>query len=106
MLTLGWLRYRDLCKLKLLCLAHKAIYTCEPKYLAELLSIATSNRPRRDCHAMKPMPHTNSCFGNSAFSVAVPTLWNLLPNIIRIIIPTTTSRSQFKSRLFRHYLVK
>ena len=32
MLTLGWLRYRDLCKLKLLCLAHKAIYTGEPKY--------------------------------------------------------------------------
>ena len=26
MLTLGWLRYRDLCKLKLLCLTHKAIY--------------------------------------------------------------------------------
>ena len=51
MLTLGWLRYRDLCKLKLLCLAHKAIYTGEPKYLAELLSISTSNRPRRDCHA-------------------------------------------------------
>ena len=46
--------------------------------------------------------YTNSCFGNSAFSVAVPTLWNLLPNIIR----TTTSRSQFKSRLFKHYLVK
>ena len=40
--------YRDLCKLKLLCLAHKAIYTGEPKYLAELLSIAISNRPRRD----------------------------------------------------------
>ena len=57
----------------------------------------------RDYHAMKlVMPHTNSCFGNSAFSVGVPTLWNLLPNIIR----TTTSRSQFKSRLFRHYLVK
>ena len=103
MLTLGWLRYRDLCKLKLLCLAHKAIYTGEPKYLAEILSIATSNRPRRDCHAMKlVMPHTNSCFGNSAFSVAVPTLWNLLPNIIR----TITSRSQFKSRLFKHFLVK
>ena len=82
---------------------YKAIHTGEPKYLAELLSIATSNRPRRDCHAMKlVMPHTNSCFGSSAFSVAVPTLWNLLPNIIR----TTTSRSQFKSRLFKHYLVK
>ena len=103
MLTLGWLRYGDLCKLKLLCLVHKAIYTGAPKYLAELLSIFTSNRPRRDFHAMKlVMPQTNSCFGNSAFSVAVPTLWNLLPNIIR----TTTSRSQFKSRLFRHYLVK
>ena len=48
------------------------------------------------------MPHTNSCFGNSAFSVAIPTLWNLLPNIIR----TTTSQSQFKSRLFKHFLVK
>ena len=100
MLTLGWLRYCDLCKLKLLCLA---IYTGEPKYLAELLSISTSNRPRRDCHAMKlVIPHTNSCFGNSSFSVAVPTLWNLLPNIIR----TTTSRSQFKSILFKNYLVK
>ena len=103
MLTLGWLRYRDLCKLILLCLTHKAIYTGEPKYLDELLSIGTNNRPRRDIHSMKlVMPHTNSCFGNSAFSVAVPTLWNLLPNIIR----TTTSRSQFKSKLFKHYLVK
>ena len=33
MLTLGWLRYRDLCKLKLLCLAHKAIYTGAPTWL-------------------------------------------------------------------------
>ena len=39
MLTLGWLS----CKLKLLCLAHKAIYTGSPNYLAELLSIVTSN---------------------------------------------------------------
>ena len=53
MLTLSWLRYRDLCKLKLLCLAYKAIYTGAPKYLDELLSIVTSNRPRRDCHALK-----------------------------------------------------
>ena len=103
MSTLGWLRYRDICKLKMLYLSHKAIYTGAHKYLAELLSIVTSNRPRRDFYAMKlVMPHTNSCFGNSAFSVAVPTLWNLLSNIIR----TTTSQSQFKSRLFRHYLVK
>ena len=62
MLTLGWLRYRDLCKLKLLCLAHKAIYTGAPNYLDELLSIVTSNSPRRYCHAMKlVMPYTNSC---------------------------------------------
>ena len=47
------------------------------------------------------LPHINSCFGNSAFSVALPNLWNLLPNTIRM----TISRSQFKSRLFIHYLV-
>ena len=68
MLSLGWLRYRDLCKLKCLCLAHNSIYTGAPKYLAELLSIVTNNRPRRDRHAMKLVsPHTNICFGNSVF---------------------------------------
>ena len=34
----GWLQARKLAKYKLLCLAHKVVYTGQPEYLADLLN--------------------------------------------------------------------
>ena len=53
MATLGWLTFRDLCKFRLLCITHKAIYMGVPSYLSKGLIIRATTRPSRKCELMK-----------------------------------------------------
>ena len=52
MTNLEWLPARKLAKYKLLCLAHKFIYTGEPEYLADLLN-PFSTRTQRSANRYK-----------------------------------------------------
>ena len=53
MATLGWLQFRDLCKFRLLCITHKAIYMGVPSDLSKGLILRTTTRPSRKCELMK-----------------------------------------------------
>ena len=55
MATLGWLKLRDLCKFRLLCITHKAIYIymVVPSYLSKGLIIRATTRPSCKCELMK-----------------------------------------------------
>ena len=48
MMTLGWLKFRDLCKIRLICITNKAIYMGVPSYLSKGLIIRTNTRPSRN----------------------------------------------------------
>ena len=45
--SLGWLKFRYICKLRLLYITYKAIHRGFPEYLAESITIQSSNRSSR-----------------------------------------------------------
>ena len=76
MATLGWLKFLDLCKFRLLCITHKAIYMGVPTYLSRGLIIRETTRPSRKCEMMKlSVPLVSS--------TAAPKYCNSLPDELR-----------------------
>ena len=101
MRSLGWLKFRYLCRYRLLCITHKVIHLRSPEYLADLISIHTLSRASRKCHTMKIVQRsTISAHSDSAFSVVAPKYWNSLPYDIRCL----KSLSLFKCKLSTHLL--
>ena len=78
MAILGWLKFRDICKFRLLCITHKAIY--------------------RSCAIHIKESH-NSFFSymyaNVALTVAAPKYWNSLPDDLRTIPPLFLSNVDY-----------
>ena len=73
MRSLGWLKYRYICRYRLLCITHKVIHLRSPEYLADLISIQTISRASRKCHTIKIVQR--STISESAFSVVAPKYW-------------------------------
>ena len=100
MRSLGWLKFRYICIHRLLCIPHKAIHSGFPEYLAQSITIQSSNRSSRKCHIMKLVQKSTSfAFSESAFSVIAPKSWNSLPYDIRRV----SSISLFKRKLYVHF---
>ena len=58
--SLGWLKFRYLCRYILLCITHKVIHLRSPEYLADLISIKTISRASRKlCNARLSLPILN-----------------------------------------------
>ena len=53
MRSLDWLKFRYICKHRLLCIKHKAIYCGFPEYISQTIIIQSSNIYSRKCHVMK-----------------------------------------------------
>ena len=102
--SLGWLKFRYLCRYRLLCITLKVIHLRSPEYLADLISIQTLSRASRkycDDHTMKIVQRsTISAHYKSAFSIVSPKYWNALPYDIRCL----KSLSLFEYKLSTHIL--
>ena len=99
MRSLGWLKFIYMCIHRLLCITHKVIQRGFPEYLAQSITIQSSNRSSRKCHIMKLVQRSTSLeFSESAFSVIAPKSWHSLPYYIRCV----TSISLFKRKLYVH----
>ena len=73
MISLGWLKFRYICKHRILCITHKAIHIVFPEYLAQYIIIKSSNISIRICHVMKLVQRSISlAYSESAFSVISP----------------------------------
>ena len=83
---LHWLPVRQRVLYKILLLAYKSQHALAPGYLCELISPYVPRRALRsaDCHllATRPAPRLKT-FGDRAFQVAAPQLWNSLPLFLR-----------------------
>ena len=100
MRSLGWLKFRYLCRYRLLC-THKVIHLRSPEYLADLSSIQTLSRASSKCHMMQIVQRsTISAHSESAFSVVAPKYWNSLPYEIMYL----KSLSIFKCKLSTYLL--
>ena len=85
-IKLHWLPVTFRIQFKILVIVFKAIKGNAPQYIMDLLSIRTSSYSLRSANGMNlliPMSRYKS-FGDRAFSVAAPKLWNQLPHSVKL----------------------
>ena len=105
MKTLHWLPIEYRIKFKILTLMFKCLRGEGLHYLYDLL---VENKPSRQglrsqkLSCLLVIPRTKyKTFASRAFSTATPTLWNSLPDNLRIIDSFLTFKSQLKTYLFK-----
>uniref|UniRef100_UPI00358F988E uncharacterized protein n=1 Tax=Myxine glutinosa TaxID=7769 RepID=UPI00358F988E len=100
---LHWLPIPQRIQYKILLLTYKALHNLAPSYLADLLSRHTPTRNLRSAGTNLLTPSIRTKFrswGDRAFSIAAPTLWNSLPHTIRDSSSLTTFKTSLKTHLF------
>lgn len=97
---LHWLPVRQRIIFKVLLLTWKALHGEAPVYIKEmLLPVQHQRQLRSSAHCLLEVPRTNlKTYGDRAFSVQAPKLWNSLPSHIR----DKTTRDSFKHALKTH----
>ena len=99
---LHWLPVRQRITYKLLLLTYKALNGMAPRYIADLLQPYTPTRQLRFFSKnLLVTPKSNLKFyGDRSFQVAVPRLFNCLPDDIRLIQNLDVFNNKNKSLLF------
>jgi hypothetical protein len=103
--TLHWLPVHLRIEFKLLLLTYKILNGLAPAYLCDLIVRKKLPRELRSssiCDLKVPRSRTTS-YGDRAFSVAAPKLWNALPPEIRDAPTLTMFKSVLKTHLFRKF---
>ena len=100
---LHWLPIHVRPTYKLLTIAYSVVHGLAPEYLAELLDRHHPRRVLRSASAeLFSVPFSQTVrHGDRRFSVAVATLWNQLPNSVRMIETLPLFRTHLKTHLFR-----
>ena len=100
---LHWLPVKQRIHFKILVTTYKCITGKAPEYLCELLSIRRSSRVLRSSNQLllqMPVSKLKS-YGEGAFSVAGPTLWNRLPEEVRNKPSLESFKLLLKTHLFK-----
>ena len=93
MISIGWLKFKYICKHKLFCITNKDIHLRFSEYLAQYIIIQSYNRSSRKCYIMKLVQRSPYlAYSKSPILVIAPKSWNSLPYYIHC----TTSLSLFK----------
>ena len=103
---LHWLPVSKRIDYKILVLAYKALHGQAPTYLTELLMWYQPSRSlRSDGQQLLFVPKTRlKTFGDKAFSIQAPKLWNSLPAYLRSAPTLTSFKSNLKTHFFKlHY---
>ena len=100
---LYWLPVKARIQFKMLRITFKAIHGLAPKYLFNLLTFQSSlYNPRSSGGILLSMPAVRSkTWGDRAFMVAAPRLWNSLPKELRAITNVNSFKAHIKTYLFR-----
>ncbi len=102
---LHWLPIQQRIQLKILLLCYKCLYCDGPEYLNELLVKYEPKRPLRsssdDLLVEPPISKHSKTYGDRAFSVAGPKLWNKLPISVKSAKTLPTFKTRLKTHLFR-----
>ena len=93
LIQLHWLPVSQHIIFKILLLTFKALNGIAPTYITELLDRYVPSRPlRSSSRGLLKVPRSNTKYGDRSFSVCAPTLWNSLPDHLRL----TTDLCPFK----------
>ena len=99
LIKLHWLPIKFRIQFKVLLLVYKVLNGLAPKYIKELLM---PHKPRRhlrsEAKGLLDEPRTRLKFGDRAFSISAPRLWNALPQQLK----DSTSCQAFKKCLKTH----
>ena len=95
---LHWLPISQRIVYKVLLLTYKALHGLAPKYLHELLEPCQSSRNVANLTLKKPQ--SKSKYGDRAFKMAAPKLWNDLPHEIRQSPKVGKFTRKLKAHLF------
>ena len=102
---LHWLPVPLRIDFKLLLLTYKIVNGLAPSYLCELLiprNLPRELRSSSTCNFKIPQARTTS-YGDRAFSIAAPQLWNDLPPEIREAPTLSSFKSKLKTHLFNKF---
>ena len=99
---LHWLPIDKRIKFKIMLLTYKCINGLAPSYLSDLLHHHQINRTLRSNtqHLLVIPPTKLKTFGDRAFSIIAPTLWNSLPINIKMAPTTAVFKKHLKTFLF------
>ena len=94
---LHWLPIQQRIVFKILLLVFKFYQNTVPVYIKNLLNISA-----RDGFLLT-VPRANTPYGDRAFSICAPRLWNALPSSIRVSNTLAHFRSHLKHHLFANF---
>ena len=98
---LHWLPVEWRIRHRLATVVFKTLYNSEPSYLHKLLKFYTPVRALRSSSAdLLYVPRAKTAFGSRSFSIAAPTVWNSLPQDIRLCTSVATFRRHLKTAYF------
>ena len=106
LLDLHWLPVSYCIVFKILLLVFKSLNNLSPSYLADRLSYQSHSRVLRSASKQlldQPRSITKT-YGDKAFSVCAPKLWNSLPLDLRKSPSLTGFKKELKTYLFRQFL--
>ena len=100
--NLHWLPIRERIMFKILLITYKAIHGSAPAYISDLISISKNARLRSSSMLLlKHGPRVNTIsYGDRAFAVAAPKLWNNIPFHIRSSPSINVFKNKLKTHLF------
>ncbi|XP_070560261.1 uncharacterized protein [Ptychodera flava] len=106
-IDLHWLPVEARIKFKILLTTFKIVHRAAPLYLMDLIEIYTPTRDLRSSNSLRLVPPRgmfNKAYGQRAFSVCAPSLWNSLPPDIRNASSVDCFKRVLKTHLFaKHY---
>ena len=99
-----WLPVECRVDFKILLMTYKALNGKAPAYISDLLSYHEGRNSRSSQLNLLAVPRTKCVtFGDRAFSVYAPRLWNKLPLAIRNLDTVDKFKTAIKTRLFKQY---
>ena len=107
---LHWLPVYSRIHFKILLFVYKILHNQAPAYLSDLIMVKETpvrvlrSAPAPGVPVLKPVDYEQKHFGYRSFSFATPTLWNVLPDEIRLSPTVSSFKSVLKTHFFRkHY---
>ena len=100
---LHWLPVKYRIEYKLLLLCFKALNGIAPSYLTSMLSLYVPKRNLRSAskNLLVEPPARLKRYGERAFSVAAPKLWNVLPEALKSCNNVNGFKTALKTHLFK-----
>ena len=105
LIELHWLPVECRIKYKILLLVFKCLHGKAPAYLADIIRPYTPSRTLRSGNQhLLAVPPTKRKYGDRAFAVCGPWLWNDLPLNIRKCQTVASFKTAIKTQLFKNWL--